>query len=270
MQISYMSEEVILVDRDDRVVGSASKVDSHLVEHGPLLHRAFSVFLFDENKNLLLQQRATEKVTFPDYWTNTCCSHPLFTPRELGTDCDDPVEGARRAAVRKLEHELGLSIPKESLQYLTRLHYLANSSGQWGEHEIDYIFLAQLPRQSVRMNPNENEVRDVKWVSPSELKGMVSEASRVGSGLSITPWSMRIIEKFLFDWWDALPDVERFRDEKSIHRLGDNAEVLEKWEVDGKWVKKPNFEKATEQKLGPPIDSSSRTVDAVGEKATAV
>lgn len=48
-----------------------------------LLHRAFSVFLFDSQNRLLLQQRATEKITFPDMWTNTCCSHPLNTPSEL-------------------------------------------------------------------------------------------------------------------------------------------------------------------------------------------
>lgn len=53
------------------------------IESTKLLHRAFSVFLFDDQNRLLLQQRATEKITFPDMWTNTCCSHPLNTPSEL-------------------------------------------------------------------------------------------------------------------------------------------------------------------------------------------
>jgi isopentenyl-diphosphate delta-isomerase len=53
------------------------------IESSKLLHRAFSVFLFDDQNRLLLQQRATEKITFPDMWTNSCCSHPLNTPSEL-------------------------------------------------------------------------------------------------------------------------------------------------------------------------------------------
>ena len=82
-----------------------------------MLHRAFSVFLFNEQGQLLLQKRAGCKITFPLYWTNTCCSHPLWTPLEMGEDVppDRPrdkesgaVLGCKRAAIRKLEHELGL------------------------------------------------------------------------------------------------------------------------------------------------------------------
>jgi len=70
------------------------------------LHRAFSVFLFDKTgERLLLQQRAQEKITFPEYFTNTCCSHPLNTPSEL---IEEDQLGAKNAARRKLEHELGI------------------------------------------------------------------------------------------------------------------------------------------------------------------
>lgn len=103
-----------------------------------LLHRAFSVFLFDSSKRLLLQQRATEKITFPDMWTNTCCSHPLGVPGETGAQLDAAVEGVRRAAVRKLGHELGIraeQVPVDKFRFLTRIHYLAPSDGKWGEHE---------------------------------------------------------------------------------------------------------------------------------------
>jgi isopentenyl-diphosphate delta-isomerase type 1 len=75
----------ILVDEADRITGHASKYDAHrFVPSQPkgLLHRAFSVFLFDSQDRLLLQQRAASKITFPRVWTNTCCSHPLhgYTP----------------------------------------------------------------------------------------------------------------------------------------------------------------------------------------------
>ena len=85
---------------------------------------------------LLLQQRASEKITFPDMWTNTCCSHPLddFEKEKIEKD----QIGVRVAASRKLEHELGIApaqVPVRAWQYLTRIHYLAPSDGLWGEHE---------------------------------------------------------------------------------------------------------------------------------------
>jgi isopentenyl-diphosphate delta-isomerase len=103
-----------------------------------LLHRAFSVFLFDHDNKLLLQQRATEKITFPDMWTNTCCSHPLGIPGETGTTLSESVMGVKRAAQRKLDHELGIKaeqVPFDEFKFLTRIHYKAPSDGKWGEHE---------------------------------------------------------------------------------------------------------------------------------------
>ena len=103
-----------------------------------LLHRAFSVFLFDSNNRLLLQQRASEKITFPDMWTNTCCSHPLGEPGETGDSLETAVQGVRRAAQRKLDKELGIAakgVPLDKFQFLTRIHYKAPSDGKWGEHE---------------------------------------------------------------------------------------------------------------------------------------
>lgn len=103
-----------------------------------LLHRAFSVFLFNSKNELLLQQRATEKITFPDMWTNTCCSHPLGIPGETGVELEESVAGVKRAAQRKLDHELGIKtaqVPFEDFKFLTRIHYKAPSDGKWGEHE---------------------------------------------------------------------------------------------------------------------------------------
>ena len=81
-------DECVLVDEQDAVLGAASKFDAHRFAPGQpqgRLHRAFSVFLFNAKNELLLQQRAASKITFPDVWTNTCCSHPLHghTPSEV-------------------------------------------------------------------------------------------------------------------------------------------------------------------------------------------
>ena len=110
-QVGLLSEECILVDENDKVIGSDSKKNCHLnvnIEAGKL-HRAFSVFLFNSEGKLLLQQRSKAKITFPGLVTNTCCSHPLNFRAELEEkDC----LGVRRAAQRKLEHELGIP-PKQ-------------------------------------------------------------------------------------------------------------------------------------------------------------
>lgn len=109
------------------------------IEKG-LLHRAFSVFLFDPSTGkLLLQKRAPEKITFPNMWTNTCCSHPLAIQSEMHGR-----EGAKKAAQRKMEHELGIpadQVPLDKFQFLTRIHYLAPGDGPWGEHESRYSTL---------------------------------------------------------------------------------------------------------------------------------
>lgn len=81
-------DECIVVDERDHIIGHDSKYNSHRFDsknpYG-ILHRAFSVFLFNQEGKLLLQKRASDKITFPDVWTNTCCSHPLYgyTPSEV-------------------------------------------------------------------------------------------------------------------------------------------------------------------------------------------
>jgi isopentenyl-diphosphate Delta-isomerase len=119
-------------------------VPGHLMENinKGLLHRAFSAFVFrPTDGKLLLQQRASEKITFPDMWTNTCCSHPLDDFEE--EKVEEEQLGVRVAASRKLEHELGIpksQTPIDQFQYLTRIHYLAPSNGMWGEHEGMFFF----------------------------------------------------------------------------------------------------------------------------------
>ena len=106
VQRALMSEQCILVDRLDRATGQASKEECHTLALGTSpLHRAFSVFLFNREGELLLQRRSQHKVTFPGLWSNTCCSHPLATPPEQETA---GAMGVKRAAQRKLAHELGI------------------------------------------------------------------------------------------------------------------------------------------------------------------
>ncbi|KAG5458686.1 MAG: NUDIX hydrolase domain-like protein, partial [Olpidium bornovanus] len=116
VQAALMEETCIVVDEKDNVVGPESKKNCHLNSNirAGLLHRAFSVFLFDTAGRLLLQQRAAEKITFPSMFTNTCCSHPLHFEEEMEN-----------------EAQLG----QFPFEFLTRIHYCAPSDGIWGEHE---------------------------------------------------------------------------------------------------------------------------------------
>ena len=107
-QEKLLAEPLILVDEYDCVTGYETKRDCHLkkniMEYG-MLHRAFSVFLFNQQGELLLQQRSNEKITFPGYITNSCCSHPLYDEAELD---ESKHIGIRRAAKRRLSYELGI------------------------------------------------------------------------------------------------------------------------------------------------------------------
>ena len=205
-----------VVDERDAITGLASKFEVHRFEgQTPTgrLHRAFSVFLFNEAGQLLLQRRAACKITFPDVWTNPCCSHPLggFEPPELDTPEEvaaGRAPGAARAAVRKLEHELGLppsQLPASAFKFLTRLHYCAadrsgpaGASSPWGEHEMDYILLARLP--GLTLAPNPEEVSEVRYVDAAELGRMMDPAS----GLAWSPWFRIIAARFLPAWWADL------------------------------------------------------------------
>ncbi|CAM9630410.1 unnamed protein product [Pylaiella littoralis] len=238
-QAAMMAEECILVDANDKPTGSASKVETHLTSKGLLLHRAFSVFLFDKEGRVLMQRRADSKHTFAGFWTNTCCSHPLWNDVEMGTDLTTPkgdnyasvgdaaVTGATRAAVRKLGQELGIpaaQLPLEDFSFLTKVHYIANSGTTWGEHEIDYVYLIQA---DVDLDPNPNEVSDAVFLGKEGLRSLLAEAER--GEVEFTPWSAYIIDKFVFGWWDHVGDKEKlasFRD-NVIHRVGSCADEEE-------------------------------------------
>ncbi|CBN79702.1 isopentenyl-diphosphate delta-isomerase type 1 [Ectocarpus siliculosus] len=234
-----MAEECILVDRNDRPTGSASKVETHLTSKGLLLHRAFSVFLFDKKGRVLMQRRADSKHTFAGYWTNTCCSHPLWNDVEMGTDMTTPrgeksasegdaaIAGATRAAVRKLGQELGIpaaQLPLEDFSFLTKVHYIANSGSTWGEHEIDYVYLIQA---DVDLEPNPNEVSDAEFLDKDGLRSLLARAER--GEVEFTPWSAYIIDKFVFGWWDHVGDKEKLASlrDSVIHRVGSCADEEE-------------------------------------------
>ncbi|KAI4347389.1 hypothetical protein L6164_008205 [Bauhinia variegata] len=214
-------DECILVDENDRVIGHDSKYNCHLmekIESENLLHRAFSVFLFNSKYELLLQQRSATKVTFPLVWTNTCCSHPLYRESEL---IEENALGVRNAAQRKLFDELGIpaeDVPVDQFTTLGRILYKAPSDGKWGEHELDYLLFIV---RDVNLNPNPDEVADVKYVNRDYLKELLRKVDAGEEGLKLSPWFRLVVDNFLFKWWDHLENgtLEEIIDMKTIHKL---------------------------------------------------
>lgn len=141
--------QVILVDEDDHPLGVMEKQQAHLQG---VLHRAFSVFLLDEDK-LLLQQRAMEKYHCGGLWSNTCCSHPM------------PGEGVMEAARRRLWEEL--SIPQVELEPLYTFQYRAEFDNGLTEHELDHVLLGHYHGP---LRPDPTEIAQVRWISCSELE----------------------------------------------------------------------------------------------------
>nr|AMB19715.1 isopentenyl diphosphate isomerase 2 [Taraxacum kok-saghyz] len=216
-----LEDECILVDENDKVVGHDTKYNCHLmekIEKGNMLHRAFSVFLFNSKYELLLQQRSATKVTFPLVWTNTCCSHPLYRDTEL---IDENALGVRNAAQRKLRDELGIpseDVPVDEFTPLGRILYKAASDGKWGEHELDYVLFIV---RDVNLSPNPDEVKDIKYVNPEQLRELVRKADGGEEGLKLSPWFKLIVDNFLLEWWDRVHKgtLNEAVDMKTIHKL---------------------------------------------------
>lgn len=158
-----MSEQVVLVDPQDNQLGLEEKLRAH--ELG-LLHRAFSVFVFDQRGRLLLQQREQSKYHCGGLWTNTCCSHP-----RAGEKVQD-------AAKRRMLEEMGFTC---DVQQVGSFIYRAQFANGLIEHELDHVFIGKYTGQDI--NPNPTEVQAYKWVTVSDLI-----ASLLLKPREYTPW----------------------------------------------------------------------------------
>ncbi|HAI84642.1 MAG TPA: isopentenyl-diphosphate delta-isomerase [Chitinophagaceae bacterium] len=144
-------EFVILVNEYDEPIGQMEKMEAH---RKGLLHRAFSVFAFNEKGEMLLQQRAKEKYHSPALWTNACCSHP----RENET--------VTEAAERRLFEELGFSTKVSKVFSFT---YKASFDNGLVEHEFDHVLIANITNDTV-IQPNPHEVMDYCFMSVDSIQ----------------------------------------------------------------------------------------------------
>lgn len=166
-----MKEEVILVNERDEPQGLMEKMEAH--EKG-LLHRAFSVFVFNDKNQLLLQQRALSKYHSGGLWTNTCCSHPRSQETVL------------EAAHRRLQEEMGFDC---DLKKLTDFVYRAELDKGLIEHEFDHVFVGTWDGTPVL---NEVEAASFMWMDVEEL-----EADIASRPMLYTAWFKIIYQQFL-------------------------------------------------------------------------
>ena len=174
MKNEAREEEVVLVDENDKEVGTEEKMQAHL--NGGELHRAFSVFVFNGKGEIMIQQRAKGKYHCGGLWTNTCCSHPR------------PGESTEDAVHRKLKQEMGFDIKlKEILSFIYRSEFENGLT----EHELDHVFVGMFDGTPA-LNPVEAEA--FKWVKPVELEKSIQENPG-----EYTPW-FKIILRRVLDW----------------------------------------------------------------------
>lgn len=163
-------EKVILVNTNDEPIGLMEKIEAH--EKG-LLHRAFSVFIYNDKNEIMLQKRAAHKYHTPGLWTNTCCSHPR--------DGESVVE----AGQRRLQEEMGFVT---EIKPVTSFIYKAPFDNGLTEHEFDHVLVGYYNDEPV-INPD--EVDDWKWMSADEIRDEISEHPE-----KFTAWFKIIFEKY--------------------------------------------------------------------------
>ena len=150
--------DVILVDEQDVPVGQMEKIEVH---RKALLHRAFSIFIFNDKGELLLQQRAHNKYHSAGLWTNTCCSHP------------QPGEDTLASASKRLQEEMGISVPLEkAFDFI----YKAAFENGLTEHEFDHVFIGYYDGD---VQPNADEVSDYCYKAMDDLReSMISHPQK--------------------------------------------------------------------------------------------
>jgi len=163
-------EHVILVNEKDEPLGTMEKMEAH---EKAMLHRAFSVFIFNQNNELMLQQRALHKYHSPGLWTNTCCSH-----QREGEDSES-------AGIRRLREEMGF---ETSLTFKGLFIYRAPFDNGLTEHELDHILVGHYDGEP-QINPE--EVASWRWISMDDLKKDIDQNPDL-----YTVWFKIIFDKY--------------------------------------------------------------------------
>ena len=153
-----MKEYIIIVDKFDKEIGKIEKMEAH---HKGILHRAFSILVFNSKNQLLLQKRSIKKYHSPGLWTNTCCSHPKY-----GEELEEAIH-------RRLREEMGFTCElKEIFSFI----YKVELEKDLFENEYDHVFIGRYDGEVIA---NEDEVDEFKWVDINEIKNDIVENQKL-------------------------------------------------------------------------------------------
>jgi len=177
--VSFDDESLILVDSNDQIQGYANKDIAH--DGNGILHRAFSLFIFNSRSELLLQQRSSSKRLWGGYWSNSVCSHPRQG------------EELEAAAQRRLVEELGISCP---LEYLYRFEYQVNFAKLGAEHELCSVLFGHYDG---KVNANTEEIDNWRWISPLQLNSELESNPDI-----FTPWFKLEWQELNLNWADKI------------------------------------------------------------------
>ncbi len=170
--VAERKDLVVLVDEKDRETGTAEKLLAH--QNGGMLHRAISIFVFNQRGETLLQQRAMAKYHTPGKWTNTCCSHPF------------PNESVIDAAHRRLKEEMGFDCAMKEVFAFT---YLADVGNGLTESEYDHVIFGGYDKDP---EPNPEEVMSFRWVGLDRLTEEISNNPE-----EFTPWIRVVVDRVI-------------------------------------------------------------------------
>ncbi|GAB4168335.1 MAG: isopentenyl-diphosphate Delta-isomerase [Calditrichia bacterium] len=178
-RVSFDDEMLILVTPDDEIVGYKPKIDCHL--NGGILHRAFSIFIFNSNRKLLLQQRSDQKMLWPLFWSNSCCSHP-----RKGEELEEAIH-------RRLREELGFDT---QLEYIFKFQYQASFQNIGSENELCSVYVGKSDEKPVT---NINEIAEWKYISVEELDRQIEQNPEM-----FTPWFKQEWKAMRTTYWDKI------------------------------------------------------------------
>jgi isopentenyl-diphosphate delta-isomerase len=162
-RVSFDDEPLIVVDEHDSILGFRSKAEVH--KGDGILHRAFSVFLFNERGEILMQQRSEGKPLWPNYWSNSCCSHPRRG------------EAMAEAIQRRVGEELGVSA---EVEFLFRFQYHAPFGERGSERELCSVFFGRCDDE---LAVNANEIGEWEWTSVRQFESCLARWPHL-----YTPW----------------------------------------------------------------------------------
>jgi isopentenyl-diphosphate delta-isomerase len=180
--VSFDDEKLILVDDDDNIIGYKTKEESH--KGNGILHRAFSIFIFDDQSRLLIHKRSNSKKLWPLYWSNSCCSHPRKG------------ENIEEAAHRRLKEELGIETP---LKILFKFQYSASYKEVGSEKEMCSVLIG---KSNSHISANKNEIDEWKFADIDELNNdMNSNPDKY------TPWFKLEWERIRKEYWQEIESL---------------------------------------------------------------